>query len=218
MEMEATRLAHIPDDHPLINRLYPHQRRLTTPTSPPPLPVFDPQKKYKSDPRKRFSTCITRIVQHIIPGMERIRPLLESPWDASAHDITDRIQLFTPPDDPGNSFKQEWADDHMNFVAECEDDLSYPCIPDPDLTSGPPPSSLRSHNLPLPFRYSPSVLATHPSSYLSDPFSVRSDTHLGPNIAPLATLPTTPLPPHKTSTLPSSPYASPVRSDTHLRT
>ncbi|KAF8310226.1 uncharacterized protein EI90DRAFT_3139841 [Cantharellus anzutake] len=71
------------------------------------------------------------------------------------------------------------------------------------------PLHLRSHNLPLPFRYSPSVLATHPSSYLSDPFSVRSDTHLGPNIALLATLPTTPLPPHHTSTLPSSPTLSP---------
>ncbi|KAF8330591.1 uncharacterized protein EI90DRAFT_3124271 [Cantharellus anzutake] len=71
------------------------------------------------------------------------------------------------------------------------------------------PLHLRSHNLPLPFRYSPSVSATHPSSYLSDPFSVRSDTHLGPNISLLATLPTTPLPPHHTSTLPSSPTLSP---------
>ncbi|KAF8340719.1 uncharacterized protein EI90DRAFT_3117265 [Cantharellus anzutake] len=59
------------------------------------------------------------------------------------------------------------------------------------------PLHLRSHNLPLPFRHSPSVLATHLlltpprhlySSFLSYPISVRSDTHLGPNITPLATL------------------------------
>ncbi|KAF8328725.1 uncharacterized protein EI90DRAFT_3125862 [Cantharellus anzutake] len=59
------------------------------------------------------------------------------------------------------------------------------------------PLHLWSHTLPLPFRYSPSVLATHlflppmpplllPS--LSSPISVRSNTHLGPNTTPLATL------------------------------
>ncbi|KAF8328342.1 uncharacterized protein EI90DRAFT_3126119 [Cantharellus anzutake] len=61
------------------------------------------------------------------------------------------------------------------------------------------PLHLRSHNLPLPFRYSPSVLATH--------------LLLTPHHPP-----TTPLPLHNTSTLPLSSYASPIRSDTHLRT
>jgi hypothetical protein len=91
LETEAIRLARLPDDHPLINRLYPNQRRNTTPTSPPPLPVFDPRKRYKSDPCKRFSTCITRFAKHILPGTERIRPLLESPWDNSGLDTMDRI-------------------------------------------------------------------------------------------------------------------------------
>ncbi|KAF8332641.1 uncharacterized protein EI90DRAFT_3122386 [Cantharellus anzutake] len=106
--------------------------------------------------------------------------------------------------------------------------LSYPCIPDPDLTSGPPPSPPESYPtaaIPIltfgPGNTPPSTPPCH--LYSSSPISVRSDTHLGPNTAPLATLllllhPPTPLLLHNTSALPSSSYTSPVHSDTHLRT
>jgi hypothetical protein len=88
------------------------------PTEPPPHPVFDPHKRYRMDPRDRFSTCITHIAEHIIHSTERIRPNLEAPWHISEHDIKDRIQIYLLDDAPGSSYQKEWTDDHLEFTTE----------------------------------------------------------------------------------------------------
>ena len=40
-------------------------------------------------------------------------------------DLPDMVQLFTPSNNPGQSLKEEWADQHIEFAADIKDDSRF---------------------------------------------------------------------------------------------
>ena len=108
LEMEALCLSRLADDHPVTCRLYPDQRVNPTPHSPPLLPPFKPSKRYRSNPRMKFSTCITRVSNCMLEGMERIVLHAEPPWRISELEIPDRVKIFSPTTKTGESVKEQW--------------------------------------------------------------------------------------------------------------
>ena len=75
--------------------------------------------------RLKFNTCITCISKHILDGTERISPNAKPPWRISELEILDRVKIFTLPTTPGVSVKEQWRDDHINFVTELEDNNDF---------------------------------------------------------------------------------------------
>ncbi|KAF8328812.1 uncharacterized protein EI90DRAFT_3125567 [Cantharellus anzutake] len=114
------------------------------------------------------------------------------------------------------------APDDPDGLAVQPSTLSYPCIPNPDLTSGPPPSPPpESYSVPI-FTFGPGTTppftshATSTPPSLSCPISVHSDNHLGPNTTPPPTPPTlllsTPIPTFGPDTSPLFPLLSSLPS------
>ncbi len=59
LEMEALHMSSLPSDHPIMCHVYPDQRIHTLPQTPPPLPPYNLSKRYRTNPRTKFTTCIT---------------------------------------------------------------------------------------------------------------------------------------------------------------
>ena len=57
--------------------------------------------------------------------MEHIVPHVEPPWRTLELNIPDLIQIFTPPMIHRKSFKDDWRDDHNNFVAENKENPKF---------------------------------------------------------------------------------------------
>ena len=66
-----------------------------------------------------------RISKRMLDNTECMRPHPEPPWRITKIDIPERVQLFLPDNTPGKSAKEEWANNHTEFMAEVEDNLSY---------------------------------------------------------------------------------------------
>ncbi len=121
LKMEALRTSSLPRDHPIVCHIYPDQRAQPQPITPPPLPPFDTSKRYRTNPKTKYTTCITQVSQRILEEMERIIPNTEPPWRPSEVDLDDRIRVFIPENLSGKSVKEEWAADaHLEFVTEEE--------------------------------------------------------------------------------------------------
>ena len=125
LKMEALCMSRLADNHPVTCRVYPDQRENPIPQTLPPLPPFKPSKRYRMNPRLKFNTCITHISKHILDGTERISLNAEPPQRISELEIPDRVKIFTPPTTPGVSVKEQWRDDHINFVTELEDNDDF---------------------------------------------------------------------------------------------
>src|SRR5260370_5564117 len=95
------------------------------PTSPPPLPPFNKSKRYRINPKTKFTTCITRISKRIIQDTETIAPNTEPPWWLSKEDLLDRVKIFTPGNCTGMSVKEEWANAHIELAMELEEHLKH---------------------------------------------------------------------------------------------
>ena len=125
LNMEALHMACLADDHPILCHVALKHRNNSLPPTPPPLPPYIPKKRYRHNPATRITTCITRISNQILKDMKCITPHTEPPWRTSEIDIPDCVQIFTPPTEPGNSFKDQWKDDHLNFMAENDDNPNF---------------------------------------------------------------------------------------------
>src|SRR5258708_9329310 len=121
LEMEDLRISSLPRDHPIVCRVYPDQRALPQPASPPPLPPFDTSKRYRTNPKAKFTTCITRVSKRILEETDRIMLNAEPPWRPSEVDLDDRVKLIIPENLSGKSVKKEWTDAHLELVTEEED-------------------------------------------------------------------------------------------------
>src|SRR6266436_2617339 len=121
LEMEALRLASLSRDHPITCRIYPDQRTQPTPVSPPPLPPNNESKRYRSNPKNKFTTCITQVSKHILDETECITPNAKPPWRPSEVDLDDRVKIFIPANLAGELVKEEWVNAHMELMAEEED-------------------------------------------------------------------------------------------------
>ena len=125
LEMEALQLSRLADNHPVACHLYPDQRDNLIPPSPPPLLPYGTTKRYRISPRTKLTTCITRISNRMIEGTETISLNAEPPWRISELEIPDRVKIFTPPMASGCSVKEQWKDNHINFVTELEDNTDF---------------------------------------------------------------------------------------------
>ena len=79
LDLEALCISRLANDHPIMCRVYPDQRDTNPPTTTPPLQPFDHTKRYRGDPRSKFTTCITRISKRVLDNTERTRPHPEPP-------------------------------------------------------------------------------------------------------------------------------------------
>ena len=61
----------------------------------------------------------------MLEDMECITPHVELPWRTSEINIPDHVQIFSPLTEPGNSFKDQWRDDHINFMTENDDNPNF---------------------------------------------------------------------------------------------
>ncbi len=91
------------------------------PVSPPPLPPYNESKRYRSNPKNKFTTCITQVSKHILDETECITPNAEPPWRPSEVDLDDRVKIFIPANLAGELVKEEWVNAHMELMAEEED-------------------------------------------------------------------------------------------------
>ncbi len=121
LEMEALRLASLPRDHPIICHVYPDQRTQPMPASPPPLPPFIKSKRYRANPRNKFTTCITCISKWTLEEMECTTPNAKPPWRPSEIDLDNRVKIFIPMNLAGKSVKEEWANNHIELTTEEEE-------------------------------------------------------------------------------------------------
>ena len=48
-----------------------------------------------------------------------------APWHESDMDNQERVVTFLPPNQQGESAKEEWTDDHNEFIAENEDNPEF---------------------------------------------------------------------------------------------
>ncbi len=118
LEMEALQIATLPRDHPIICCVYPDQRIQPIPVAP--LPPFIESRRYWTNLRTKFTTCITHISKWILEETEHTFPNAEPPWRLSEVNLHDRVILFTPENRPGESIKEEWANTHLEFTTEEE--------------------------------------------------------------------------------------------------
>src|SRR5260221_2611628 len=91
------------------------------PVSPPPLPPYNESKRYRSNPKNKFTTCITRVSKQILDETECITLNAKPPWRPSEADLDNRVKIFIPANLAGESVKEEWANAHMELMAEEED-------------------------------------------------------------------------------------------------
>ena len=70
LEMEALCISSLANDHPIISRIYPEQRENHPQVLPPPLTPYDELKRYRVNPRTKFTTCITWISKRMLEEME----------------------------------------------------------------------------------------------------------------------------------------------------
>src|SRR5260370_39819078 len=107
--MEVLCISIIAEDNPIVCRICPEHQNHSPPTSPPPLPPFNNLKRYRSNPKLKLTTCITRISKRIVEDTEQILPDAEPPWRPSEEDLMERVKIFTPGNRLGTSVKEEWA-------------------------------------------------------------------------------------------------------------
>src|SRR5260370_26966391 len=67
-------------------------------------------------------TCITHITKWILDETQVICPIVEPLWHNIDIERQECVCTFLPPNEQGNSKKEKWADDHIKFIAENEDD------------------------------------------------------------------------------------------------
>ena len=85
LDMEALRIARLPEDHAILHRIYPDQRDEDSPPAEPPLPAYNPSRSYRCNPREKFSTCITRISARTLANTERTKLNPEGRMGRPAH-------------------------------------------------------------------------------------------------------------------------------------
>ena len=117
-------MACLENNHPVLCCIALEHRNNTLPLTPPPLP-YATKKRYRFNPATRITTSITRISNQMLEDMEHITPHVELPWRTSEIDIPDHVQIFSPLTEPGNSFKDQWRDNHINFVTENDDNPNF---------------------------------------------------------------------------------------------
>jgi len=75
-------------------------------------------KRYRTNPRTKLTTCITRVSTRILEETEHITLNAEPPWRPSEVDLDDRVRLFILENISGKSMKEEWANSHLEFLTE----------------------------------------------------------------------------------------------------
>ena len=70
LEMEALHISNLANNHPITSRIYPDQREYQPHALPPPLPPYDESKRYRMNPRNKFTTCITQISKKMLEETE----------------------------------------------------------------------------------------------------------------------------------------------------
>ena len=120
LDMEALCISRLTKDHLIYCCTYPDQRENQPPFAPPPLPVFDQLKNTRGNPRNKFTTCITRVSRQMLDHTECMEPHPEMPWRLTELDIPNNIQVFIPVSNPGESKKEEWTNNHIEFTIKIE--------------------------------------------------------------------------------------------------
>ncbi len=125
LDMEALCISCLAEDHPISCRIGPEHRVKPIPLTIPPLPPHAPSRRQRANARTKSSTCITRTSKCILEDTECVIPHAEPPWRTSDLDIPDYVQVFTPPTEPRKTFKDTWKDNHINFVAENDENPEF---------------------------------------------------------------------------------------------
>ena len=125
MDMEALQLSCLNEEHPILARI-PHEHRpKLPPTNTPELPThLSPQGNCRQN-RKTPCTCIACISECIQPNTERIHPLATTPWHDAELDKQECVQTFLLTNMQGESAKKQWSEDHIELMAENEDNLEF---------------------------------------------------------------------------------------------
>src|SRR5258708_17326582 len=125
MDMEALRLSHLSEEHPIMSRIpLNHCPKLPTiqfPTTPTHLTYPRKCRCTKKTPPTCIS-CISQCTQQIT---ERINPLAMALWHDKDTDKLDTVQTFLPTNIQGESVKEQWTDDHIEFITENEDNPNF---------------------------------------------------------------------------------------------
>src|SRR5260221_1693139 len=125
MDMEALRLSHLSEEHPIMSRIpLNHCPKLPTiqlPTTPTHLTYPRKCRCTKKTPPTCIS-CISQCTQQIT---ERINPLAMALWHDQDTDKLERVQTFLPTNIQGESVKEQWTDDHIEFITENEDNPNF---------------------------------------------------------------------------------------------
>ena len=56
---------------------------------------------------------------------ERISPNTEPPWRPSKIDLDNRVKIFIPTNLSGKSVKEDWANTHLEFTTEEEENKDF---------------------------------------------------------------------------------------------
>ena len=72
----------------------------------------------------KFTTCITRISNRILTDTKHTKLHPEAPWRITKINIPEKVQLL-PTNTLGKSVKEDWANNHAEFIAETKDDPRY---------------------------------------------------------------------------------------------
>ena len=73
-------------------------------------------------------TCISQITQQIQENTERTHPLATAPWHDEDLDTAECVCTFLPPNLQGESAKEQWTDDHIEFITENEENPDFLAI------------------------------------------------------------------------------------------
>ncbi len=125
MDMEALRLSRLSKEHPIMARILPNlcSKLPTIQLLNPPAHLTHHRKCRRT--KKSPPMCITRIAHHIQQIMERINPLAMAPWHDTDLDKLEWVNTFLPTNVTGKSVKEQWSNDHTEFLAENEDNPKF---------------------------------------------------------------------------------------------
>src|SRR5258708_6970500 len=99
---------------------------LQTPHHPTPNPPthLTHHRKHRHT-KKSPPTCITHIAHCIQQTTERINPLATAPWHDMDLDKLKWVHTFLPTNVTGKSVKEQWSNNHTEFIAENEDNPEF---------------------------------------------------------------------------------------------
>ena len=69
--------------------------------------------------------CISHIAEQTQENTERIHPLAMAPWHDTDPHNQECICTFLPPNQQGESVKDIWTDDHIEFIVENKENPNF---------------------------------------------------------------------------------------------